>query len=323
MARTSELLCFALVIFATLLAFVHATSTEEVATQSKSFLKSILSPAIMTPACYDEFLSFYPTPACISSTASKVLGLGIIAGSFALKFPQIISIVKAKSAEGMILSALYLETSSTASTSLYNFTIGTPLTTYAESVVILIQNIILVILTWHFEKVPILDILLVIVGAITYAASHFAIPPQFFAVMIILSTVTSMSGRITQVYNYYKDKSTGVLSLTTTIMQVAGTAARVFTTLAEVDDVAILTSFLLSFALNVIILLQIFLYWDKKESMTTVLASESTIVKDELSKLKSQVNEMKEIVGEKIDEAKTVAGKVIAEKKEALKPKSE
>lgn len=264
-----------LIILSALLIVVRAAPEEITIGGTTSFLKNVLSPAFMTPTCFDDFINFPPSSACIASTISKLLGVGIIAGSFALKLPQILGILKAQSAEGMILSALYLETSSVASTSLYNIAVGTPLSTYAESLVIFVQNVILIILCWHFLKVDMKTRLMTTVCAAIYIASHFAVPPAFLPLLMILATVTSMSGRVQQVIGNFKAKSTGVLSLTTTIMQVGGTAARVFTTLQEVDDIAILASFVIAFLLNLTILIQIFAYWGDKKSISAALKESS------------------------------------------------
>lgn len=45
------------------------------------------------------------------------------------------------------------------------------------------------------------------------------------------------------------------------LMQVGGNCARIFTTMTEVNDFAVLGSYLLSAALNGTILLQILFYW--------------------------------------------------------------
>jgi mannose-P-dolichol utilization defect 1 len=58
------------------------------------------------------------------------------------------------------------------------------------------------------------------------------------------------------------------LSGVTVFLQFAGSASRVFTTIQEVNDVLILTSFMIGFSLNCILLLQI-VFMKKGEAPST------------------------------------------------------
>ena len=62
----------------------------------------------------------------------------------------------------------------------------------------------------------------------------------------------------------YKNGHTGQLSAITTFMNLAGTLARIFTTLQEVDDALILFSFVCSSLLNGILAFQVIIYWKVK-----------------------------------------------------------
>ncbi len=67
--------------------------------------------------------------------------------------------------------------------------------------------------------------------------------------------------RIPQIVQNYSAGTTGQQSVITAAMNLAGSSARVFTTLQEVDDIIILAGNLLGVLLNGIILGQIFFYW--------------------------------------------------------------
>lgn len=56
--------------------------------------------------------------------------------------------------------------------------------------------------------------------------------------------------------------NTGVLSAITAFLNLGGTAARVFTTLQEVDDQLILAGFVSAVALNFVLAAQIVWYWN-------------------------------------------------------------
>lgn len=68
--------------------------------------------------------------------------------------------------------------------------------------------------------------------------------------------------RLPQIYTNYKNGNTGNLSALTVFMFAAGSSARIFTTLQEVDDFNILIGFLLSTSLNIILAIQIIYYWN-------------------------------------------------------------
>jgi mannose-P-dolichol utilization defect protein 1 len=242
---------------------------------------------VTTEECLASFVNMEFPAECIKYTISKCLGYAIILGSFALKVPQIGGILKAKSSEGMILSALYSEMLSFACVAAYNVLTATPLSTYAESLIILAQNMIIVYLCWGFSNTS-FDHRMQFLGAATlFVIVVAALPQQYWPLLMVATTLASVFGRCKQIIANFQAKSTGVLSLTTTLLQVGGTAARVFTTLAEVDDFAILTSFLISFLLNVIILGQIFVYGDAKADKTVMKAKAAPVTPGSTMKKRS------------------------------------
>lgn len=96
-------------------------------------------------------------------------------------------------------------------------------------------------------------------------ASFFVIPIELLPLTMTTAIIASMFSRVGQIYANYTTASTGVLSVVTVGLQVAGNIARIFTTLQEVDDFAVLSSYLIALALNLTIMLQIFYYWKVSE----------------------------------------------------------
>ncbi|KAK6623272.1 hypothetical protein RUM43_009124 [Polyplax serrata] len=76
---------------------------------------------VLTPECYDQyFLNFnFLHGECMKATISKALGIIIIVGSFTVKVPQILQIVKNRSGEGISLTGSLLELMAITSTSAY------------------------------------------------------------------------------------------------------------------------------------------------------------------------------------------------------------
>ena len=78
------------------------------------------------------------------------------------------------------------------------------------------------------------------------------------------------ASKVPQVYNNWVNSSTGQLSAMTVFLQTAGSFARVFTTIQEVSDLAILTSFLLATSLNMVVTVQMFYYWSANEKVYSI-----------------------------------------------------
>lgn len=67
-------------------------------------------PYVISDVCYTSLVveQHFDDALCLKSTLSKVLGLAIVAGSGALKLPQIYSIVADKSVHGLQPTSLYM-----------------------------------------------------------------------------------------------------------------------------------------------------------------------------------------------------------------------
>jgi hypothetical protein len=90
------------------------------------------------------------------------------------------------------------------------------------------------------------------------------------------SILIGASSKLPQIVSNFMASSTGQLSAITVFLQAIGSAARIFTTLREVSDPAILTSFIVATALNGILFLQVLIYW-KKTPATSAAASSSKV----------------------------------------------
>lgn len=89
--------------------------------------------------------------------------------------------------------------------------------------------------------------------------------------MELLRTSTILifsASRIPQIFSNFANKSTGSLSLITLLMQFFGSAARLFTTLADKKNYSpsVFWGFFTSVALLLILILQVFWYWSSSSS---------------------------------------------------------
>eukprot|EP00117_Sycon_ciliatum_P005205 scpid71757/ scgid1516/ Mannose-P-dolichol utilization defect 1 protein; Suppressor of Lec15 and Lec35 glycosylation mutation len=82
---------------------------------------------------------------------SKLLGVVTIVMCSVMKLPQLWLIVKSKKAQGISLSSLSMELFCDTCGLLYGFCNGYPLTTYGESVLLVLQSICLHAFVIHYE----------------------------------------------------------------------------------------------------------------------------------------------------------------------------
>ncbi|KAF9434282.1 hypothetical protein BGZ76_008263 [Entomortierella beljakovae] len=242
--------------------------------------------AIIGENCYTsliENLDYHDVP-CIKYGISKGLGLGIVAGGAIVKMPQIFKIVKAQSAQGLSLSSYLLETLSCVIGLAYNVRLGHPLSTFGETFFVTIQNLIILGLMLRYAGKPFHALILLtsylLLGSVLVRTTQFVQPDGSVAnvglisgdILAYLQAVTipiNLISKIPQIVENHKNKSTGQLSAFAVFNYFAGSLARVYTTLTEVDDVLILSGFLLSTSFNCILALQMALYWNNTAEQTT------------------------------------------------------
>lgn len=204
---------------------------------------------------------------CIKYSISKCLGLAIVLGGSIVKVPQILNIVKNKSAQGLSLTSYLLDTLSCFINLSYNLRQGNPFSTFGEILFIAIQNVIITSLIINFtglSKAKLVAFIAVYAG-LFYCLNSADIVPQVAMSSLFAATIPiSLTARIPQIYTNFKNKSTGQLAVFTVVNYFVGSAARVFTTMTELDDPIMLYGGLLATTLNGILVLQVIMYWNNK-----------------------------------------------------------
>jgi len=213
---------------------------------------------------------------CLKYSLSKVLGIGIVFGGSIMKVPQILLIVNARSARGLSLLAYILETLSYAITLAYSYRHEFPFTTYGENFFLTLQNVLITFLIITYlpstpltrkrhsksQSLVISSILTLVSGAVLYTISL-----QTLAFLQITTLPLSLFSKIPQIRQNFRSKSTGQLSTFAVISQIAGCLARLFTTATEVGDSLITAGFALALLLNIILGVQLWVYWGKGEEI--------------------------------------------------------
>eukprot|EP01040_Poterioochromonas_malhamensis_P015701 gene15701-17625_t len=207
---------------------------------------------------------------CYQSFLSKFLSLGIVLGSVIVKLPQIINITSTKDVKGLSPEAFYTEVPMTLLTVVYNIRQGYSFSTYGESVMILIQNIILVLLLWQYTKPipPSFTVKLSVLGLFTIIGyiSYAVVPHQYLQILPLMTLPMLVYSRMVQIISSWKNKTTGQLSSITVGLTFIGGLVRVFTTITDVGlDFSLLTSLGIGTVLSGVQLAQIYFYEYRKK----------------------------------------------------------
>ena len=80
-----------------------------------------------------------------------------------------------------------------------------------------------------------------------------------------LQCLTILGSKAPQIWENFRNSSTGQLSFITTFMQWAGCFARLFTLLQEIDDFNLQLNAFLAAAFNTIVMIQFAMYWSDKK----------------------------------------------------------
>ena len=218
--------------------------------------------------CFEKFFDKqdFSDQSCIKFSFSKLIGYAIITGSTILKLPQIINIVKAGSSKGVSASSYYFEMITFMNTLCYSRHLMLPLTVYGETIIILAQNAVVILLIFNYDKsIGMVEKLGFVVFFAAYSAvllDGTMIPEHLWPMVSSSCILFNMMSRVPQIYSNFANKSTGVLAFITFFLAWAGGAARLATVLIESDDFWYRMQFIMSFALNSIIICQFGLYWN-------------------------------------------------------------
>ncbi|KAJ1662876.1 hypothetical protein IW140_005397 [Coemansia sp. RSA 1813] len=206
-------------------------------------------------------------PVCLRHALSKGLGLGIVLGGCIVKLPQLFKIINSKSVAGISLASYVLEIFANVITIAYNHRKGYPFTTYGEAVFIGIQNYVITLLILLFTGRANIG---VAAGALllvfTYSMFNSGlVGGAMLSALYGLTIPLVIFSRIPQIYAIHKNKYTGQLSAFAVFNYFFGTAARLFTTIVEVDDSLVLLGAVLALAANGVLAAQMVYYWNAPE----------------------------------------------------------
>ncbi|KAL8786494.1 MAG: hypothetical protein Q9195_008199 [Heterodermia aff. obscurata] len=234
--------------------------THNLPTPLYTFGNNLLGPQCYKTIILDLTLTDAP---CIKLAISKALGLAIISFSSIVKIPQILKLLQSQSASGVSFLAYMLETGGFVATLAYNARQGFPFSTYGETALIALQNVVICVLVLRYQGRS------GVAGGVVagLAAVLWGLMDERVVSGGALGYVQAVAGNLAvaskmpQIWTVWRQGGTGQLSAFAVFTYVLGSLARVFTTLQEVDDKLILYSFVAGCVLNVVLAGQMVYYW--------------------------------------------------------------
>ncbi|KAF7894292.1 hypothetical protein EAF00_007806 [Botryotinia globosa] len=225
-----------------------------------------LGVSLIGEKCYKTLLlDIDPTHTeCLKLGISKGLGVGIIAASSIVKIPQLLKLISSKSSDGISFLSYLLETSAYLISLAYNYRSEFPFSTYGETALIMVQNVVIAVLVLNYSgraSTAALFVAGLAASAVTLFSGNM-LDMQQLAYLQAGAGVLGVASKLPQILTVWQEGGTGQLSAFAVFNYLAGSLSRIFTTLQEVDDKLILYGFIAGFALNAILALQMVYYWN-------------------------------------------------------------
>ncbi|OGM47008.1 lysosomal cystine transporter family protein [Aspergillus bombycis] len=203
-------------------------------------------------------------PACTSLAISKALGIAIVGASAIVKVPQILKLIGSRSSAGVSFVSYALETASLLITLSYSVRNQFPFSTYGETALIAVQDVMVGVLVLTFADRPTAAAAFIAVVAASVYALLFdqtLVDVQTMSLLQAGAGALGVASKLPQIITIWREGGTGQLSAFAVFNYLAGSLSRIFTTLQEVDDKLILYGFIAGFTLNVILATQMVYYW--------------------------------------------------------------
>lgn len=220
---------------------------------------------LLGDTCYESlFEEFNMDIPCFKLLISKGLGIGIVIGGAIVKIPQIVTILKHQSAQGLSLTSFLLETCAYQIVMVYNMRLHNPFSTYGEVLFMTLQNILIcVLIVWYTRKEKHLAGVTCL-GFLGMFGLLVLVPSWCMALLYAAQIPIGLASKVPQIRANHLNQSTGQLSVFAVLNYFAGTTARAFTTWTELDDPIMLGGNLLASILNGTLVLQVMMYWKKQ-----------------------------------------------------------
>ncbi|XP_077445532.1 mannose-P-dolichol utilization defect 1 protein-like [Stigmatopora argus] len=241
---------------------------EVISPSASSFMDPVKGPLVtylIPELCYDEFFlnfNFLHVP-CLKIALSKGLGLGIILGSVMVKLPQILKMMSARSGEGLSFQSVLLELLAIGGTVVYSVSNHFPFSAWGEGLFLMLQTAAIGFLIQHYGGKSGRGLLFLLLYFVLLGLALSPLTPVSVVTALQVSNMPAVvAGRLVQAATNFRNGHTGQLSAVTVFLLLAGSLARIFTSLQETGDGLMAATYAVSSACNAILALQVLYYWN-------------------------------------------------------------
>lgn len=182
--------------------------------------------------------------------------------------PQIIKIVKSKSGEGINLFSVSLDLTAITIYMAYSFVNGFPFSSWGDTFFLAIQTVLIGVLVLYYSgKVAQGFLYLVVYLLACFVLMGGLTPLNILWKLTSVNIIIVVSGKLLQAWTNYQNGHTGQLAAVTLIMLLAGSAARIFTSIQETGDLISVLTYVASTIVNAVLVVQLVYYWKATEEM--------------------------------------------------------
>ena len=162
---------------------------------------------------------------------------------------------------GLSLIGQVLELLASTVAFVYNFRAGNPFMVYGETVFVSVQNALLVLMIGFYGNKMMQLILFTAIYSVllsTLLIPNYINMDQLAILQAATIPITALA-RLPQIFQVWSSGSSGQLSSISLFLVMAGSLARLYTTIAEVQDPILLVGYSSTAILNTILFLQVIL----------------------------------------------------------------
>lgn len=208
-----------------------------------------------------------PAPAgrTVLTLISTIVGVCVLIGSLLYKVPQVVRVIRRRSAAGISLLMYALETVGTTFSAVYFMRRAFPFSTYGETVFIMTQNFVIMVLIVFYERLPraaAVACAILYLMTLCFLFSSY-VPMKAIMTLQVCSIPILNLARVPQIILNWRRKGTGELSPITLGLQLLGNVARIFTTVAQVRDLLMFVGICVATCFNATLFGQ-WLYYSKR-----------------------------------------------------------
>ncbi|XP_060602118.1 mannose-P-dolichol utilization defect 1 protein-like isoform X1 [Ruditapes philippinarum] len=241
-----------------------------------SFLDMEISTSsrLMTSPCFNEFsdiikrkeITYGP---CMLSVFSKTLGYVLIGTMTVSLIPQIVKILRKRSASGVSFVSILLTLEASSATVAYAIQKRFPVSAWGENIVLMHMNVVLICLLLRYNNK--------LKTSITFLAIYIlfmllllwpTVPSQLVWGLYLLSMPAIAASRLIQMYKNRKTKDPGQLSATTAFLCIFQGFGRLTTSIVTTGDDVMIYTFAVVTLLNILLFLQVMYYRRKLKKVS-------------------------------------------------------